>query len=94
MKRSRSRTSFSNCSMKSQLLPLFRLMCIGLTVFSALLVCSWRDKVIELLARPIDTVHDSTATQDDQDVADPEKEQYAEALKSQGEGAPAGILLR
>jgi E3 ubiquitin-protein ligase SHPRH len=52
---------------------------------SALLVYSWREKIIELLKSPIDA--ESAATDDDGvDVVDPEKEYYAQALKAQGQG--------
>jgi hypothetical protein len=55
-------------------------------ICSALLVHSWRDKIIELLKSPIDAEKDLPATGEDQDVVDPEKEYYAQALKAQGQG--------
>jgi E3 ubiquitin-protein ligase SHPRH len=57
-----------------------------LTVFSALLLFNWRNKIIELLTTPIDPGNDPTTAAEETDVVDPEKEQYAEALKAQGEG--------
>lgn len=41
---------------------------------------------MELLKKPIDEGKDLPTDQEDQTVADPEKEQYAEALQAQGEG--------
>ena len=51
-------------------------------------MCSWRDKLIQLLTETIDEGGIVVLTdQDDQEVPDPDKEQYAEALSAQGEGA-------
>lgn len=53
---------------------------------SALLIQSWRSKIMALLTTPIDQgATDLPSAAEDQNVADPEKEQYAEALKAQGE---------
>jgi hypothetical protein len=53
---------------------------------SALLVFSWREKIIELLKSPIDAEKDLPASGEGQDVVDPENEYYAQALKAQGQG--------
>jgi hypothetical protein len=42
--------------------------------------------VIELLKSPIDPEKDLPAGDDGQDVVDPEKEYYAQALQAQGQG--------
>jgi hypothetical protein len=49
-------------------------------------VFSWREKIIELLKSPIDAEKDLPAIEEDQDVVDPEKEYYAQALQAQGQG--------
>jgi E3 ubiquitin-protein ligase SHPRH len=49
-------------------------------------VYSWREKIIELLKSPIDPEKDLPAGDDGQDVVDPEKEYYAQALQAQGQG--------
>lgn len=54
--------------------------------YSALLVFSWREKIIELLKSPIDAEKDLPTTEEGQDVVDPEKEYYAQALQAQGQG--------
>jgi hypothetical protein len=51
-----------------------------------LLVFSWREKIIELLKSPIDAEKDLPAIEEDQDVVDPDKEYYAQALQAQGQG--------
>jgi hypothetical protein len=49
-------------------------------------VYSWREKIIELLKSPIDAEKDLPAGDEEQDVVDPEKEYYAQALQAQGQG--------
>lgn len=63
-----------------------RLLSSMLTILSALLIYNWRNKIVELLTTPIDLGGDSLDITEETDVVDPEKEQYAEALKAQGEG--------
>jgi E3 ubiquitin-protein ligase SHPRH len=53
---------------------------------NATLVFSWREKIIELLKRPLDAEDNAPGLGEGQEVEDPDKEYYAEALKSQGEG--------
>lgn len=53
---------------------------------SAVLVFNWRAKIVELLTSPIETEKDLPATAEGQDVEDPEKEYYAQALNAQGQG--------
>jgi E3 ubiquitin-protein ligase SHPRH len=50
------------------------------------LVYNWRAKIIELLKSPIEAESDLPAPSEGQEVEDPEKEYYAQALKAQGEG--------
>lgn len=52
---------------------------------NATLVFSWREKIVELLSKAIDAEEKAPAS-DGQDVVDPDKEYYAEALQDQGEG--------
>jgi E3 ubiquitin-protein ligase SHPRH len=53
---------------------------------SALLVWNWRMKVIELLSSPVEAQNeDLPDVGRGQDVENPEKEFYAEALKAQGD---------
>ena len=53
---------------------------------SALLVFNWREKIIELLKCPIEAEKDLPADGEEQEVVDPEKEYYAQALQVQGQG--------
>lgn len=57
--------------------------------------------MIELLTSPIESEKDLAATAEGQDVEDPEKEYYAQALNAQGQGEPfenniqaGGTLIR
>ena len=53
---------------------------------SALLVFNWREKIVELLKCPIEAEKDMPADGEEQEVVDPEKEYYAQALQVQGQG--------
>ena len=53
---------------------------------NALLICNWRQKIVELLSTPVESDSgELAAVGQGQDVENPEAEFYAQALKAQGE---------